>query len=72
MCFIAPGGIPDMPGIPGIAGIAIGPGGDIAAAELTAIDEAIVARTTATTTAWLTALENPLFHILKFIGGPRS
>jgi hypothetical protein len=39
MCAIAPGGIP---------GIAIGPRGDIAAAEPTTIDEAIVATTTTT------------------------
>jgi len=60
MCCIAPGGIAD---------ITIGPLGDIAAAEPTTIDEAIVATTTTTTTARaprLAALENRIRPILKF------
>jgi hypothetical protein len=48
MCSIAPGGIPDSD---------IGPRGDVAAAELTTIDEAIVATTTTATAT--TAPKNP-------------
>ena len=54
MCCIAPAGIP---------GIAIGMPGDIAAAELTTIDEAIVATTIATTIVSLSP-RAPEFGIL--------